>query len=325
MKQIYTTLITLLIAITSFATSDSTANDGSWTTTGTWNLNRIPQDNDSIIIRAGDTITLSGLQSLDNVKIIIYGVLDLSSGGKLRLDAASRVIIQATGVLTGSNNNDQLTIGGVFKFKGAGGSITGISYADNSTGVYPSGFMVGSPAPLPVVFQSFYIARQGSDVQLNWSTSQELDNKYYQIEKSTDGRNWKQVAVIIGSGTTTSVSKYAYTDKSVSDAVVYYRIRQVDVTGNALYSAIRTLRSNITQQITNIYSPSKQTITVDFNSDVKDNVTIQVVNMSGQVIVRRNYKQASYRLTLNVSAGSGIYVVQVSDANGWSEVKKITL
>jgi hypothetical protein len=197
--------------------------------------------------------------------------------------------------------------------------------ADATTGTSPNGFVAFSSSTLPVTFQSFYIARQGSDVQLNWSTSQELNNKYYQIEKSTDGRNWKQVAVVIGSGTTTSVSKYAYIDKNISDAVVYYRIRQVDVTGNALYSAIRTLRSNITQQITNIYSPSKQTITVDFNSDVKDNVTIQVVNMKGQVIVRRNYKQASYRLTLNVSAGSGIYVVQVSDANGWSEVKKITL
>jgi|GEM_PF-3707087 len=47
--------------------------------------------------------------------------------------------------------------------------------------------------------------------------------------------------------------------------------------------------------------------------------------MNGQLIVRKDYKQASYRLTFNVSAGSGIYVVKVSDANGWSEVKKITL
>ena len=65
---------------------------------------------------------------------------------------------------------------------------------------------------------------------------------------------------------------------------------------------------------------------IDLNSDVKDNVTVQVVNMNGQIIKRQNFNQASYRLVLNMpNVTPGVYAVQVSDGSGWKEVKKIAL
>jgi hypothetical protein len=67
-------------------------------------------------------------------------------------------------------------------------------------------------------------------------------------------------------------------------------------------------------------------VIIDFNSDVKDNVSIQLINMGGQVIVRKEFSKASYRLVVNtMGAGSGVYVVRVSDSKGWSEVKTIML
>jgi hypothetical protein len=96
--------------------------------------------------------------------------------------------------------------------------------------------------------------------------------------------------------------------------------------GAAYYSAIRTLRNNETAATANIYASSNKTVTIDFNSDVKDNVSIQLINMSGQVIVRKEFSKASYRLIVDaMSAGSGVYVVRISDSKGWSEVKKIML
>lgn len=325
MKLIYTTLIALLIGFTSFATSDKGVGNNNWGTKGAWNLNRVPQDNDSIIIPAGYTVTISDNYPLNNVVIIVNGTLNFDNG-KLRLDDASKVIVETTGKIIGDGSSDQISIGNVFKFKGSGSPIIGYSFADNTTGTYPNGFSIISAGTLPVTFQSFYITRQGTNVQLNWTTTNELNNGHYEIERSTNARTWTQIAVVLGGGTTTAVSSYAYTDKNISDAVVYYRVRQVDMNGNATYSAIRFMRNNEVEQVANIYASSKQTITVDFNSDVKNNVTIQVVNMNGQVVAKQHYNQASYRLTLNImSASSGIYAVQVSDGNGWSEVKKIAM
>ncbi|THU37320.1 T9SS type A sorting domain-containing protein [Niastella caeni] len=319
MKSIYTTLFALLMA-TSLMAGSIKSKSNNWNLTGTWNLNRLPANGDSIIIPADSVVTLDQLIDLDNVVVIIYGTLDLENG-KLRLNSASRIIIYSGGKITGVNSNDQIKIGSDIKFKGTQLVQTGYSYADNTTG---NGFSAG--ATLPVVFQSFYITRQGSNNQLSWSTSEEVNNNYYAIEKSTDARNWKQIAVIMGAGTSSLVNKYAYTDKNSADAVVYYRIRQVDMNGSAFYSAIRSLRNNANSQVTNIFASSNKTVTIDFNSDVRDNVSIQLINMSGQVIVRKDFNQASYRLIVNaMSAGSGVYAVRVSDSKGWSEVKKIAL
>lgn len=325
MKPIYTSILALFITISSFATKITAVNNSGWDVASTWNLNRVPENGDSIIIPQNISVSLAGVNQLDNVIIIIHGTLDLTNG-KLRLDDASRVIIHITGLLTGVNNNDQLTIGGVFKFKGSGGAQTGYSFADNTTGTYPNGFVITTPATLPVTFQSFYVTRQGSNNQLSWSTSQELNNNYYAVEKSNDARNWKQIAIVTGAGTSSLINKYGYTDKNSNEAVVYYRLRQVDRNGSTYYSAIRTLRNTETAAVANIYASSNKTVIIDFNSDVKNNVSIQLINMSGQIIVRKEFSQASYRLVVDaMSAGSGVYVVRVSDSKGWSEVKKIML
>ena len=75
-----------------------------------------------------------------------------------------------------------------------------------------------------------------------------------------------------------------------------------------------------------IYTSAKQTVTIDLNSEVKNNLRVRVLNMNGWVVAQQVYQQAAYRLTLKVpGACAGIYVVQVSDNNGWSEVKKVLL
>ena len=325
MKHIYTTLIFVLATLAVSADTIKAAKSADWNTNSTWNPQRQPQSGDSIIIPANITVTLDENENLDNVIIIVSGTIALNNG-KLKLNSASRVIVQTTGKITGQNDNDQIQIGNTFKFKGTQLVQLGYSFADATTGTAPSGFNMVAAGALPVTFESFYATRQSQDVQLTWVTSEEVNNAYYILERSIDGNNWKQITMVMGDGTTTTTNRYAYTDKNITAAVVYYRICQTDVNGSQHYSAVRTVRSSNDQPVANIYVSAKQTITIDFNSDVKNNVAIQVVNMNGQVVARQQYASAAYRLTMNVwNANTGVYVVQVSDATGWKEVKKVVL
>lgn len=324
MKHLYTFLIVLFASVATFANTITATTSGPWANTATWNLSRIPQEGDSIIIPANSTVMLDQNIDLNYAVIIIAGNLELNNG-KIKLGTASRVIVQSTGIIKAYNSDDQIAIGTTFKFKGTQLQQTGYSYADATTGNAPNGFNTAPPATLPVTFQSFFVNRQGANIQLTWATSEEVNNKNYAIERSTDARSWKEIAIVLGAGTTTLVSRYSYTDKNVTDAVVYYRIRQTDMNGKIHYSAIRTIR-NDKQSSCNIYASSKQTIIVDLNSDVKENITVLVVSMNGQIVQRQNFNQASYRIMLNMAnVTPGVYAVQVSDGKGVKEVKKITL
>lgn len=319
MKSVLTILFTLSMAFGLRANIITANGNGSWTTPATWDLARVPADGDTVIIPAGDSVALTADISLDKVRLRVSGKFNLTSNAKLRLDYQSVVVIESGGRLIGSGANDQLRINNNTIFKGNDPDVVGYAYADNTTG----GFISGT---LPVVYETFYVTTQGTNNQLSWSTSKEINNNSYAVEKSTDARTWKQIATVAGANSSSLVNKYSYTDKGSKDAVVYYRIRQIDMNGTAFYSAIRSLRNNEAAAVTNVYASSNQTLIIDFNSDIKDNVSIQLINMGGQVIVRKEFSKASYRLTVNtMGAGSGVYVVRISDSKGWSEVKTIML
>ncbi|OQP47123.1 hypothetical protein A4H97_06315 [Niastella yeongjuensis] len=319
MKALLVTLFTLLMATTLMATR-KTATNGSWTSSSTWSPAGAPADGDTLIIPSGVTVTVSGNNKLDKIVIIVSGVLDLSTNGKLDLDDKSKIFVQTGGKIIGNGNSDQIKLGSDIKWKGGDPPVIGPKYADDGT----SGFEPWSV--LAASFQSFYVTRQGANVQLSWSTISELNNAYYAIERSTDSRTWKQIGTVSGAGTASVVTKYSYTDNNITDAVDYYRIRQVDKIGGVSYSIIREINDNENSTVANIYASLNKTVIIDFNSDAKDNVSIQLINMSGQVIVRKEFKQASNRLIVDaMSAGSGVYAVRVSDSKGWSEVKKIAL
>jgi hypothetical protein len=321
MKLIYVTLTALFVTLGASAKTIKAIQNNYWESAGSWDLNRLPQDNDSIVIPAGYTITLDVNVQLNNVVLVIYGTLQFNNG-KLRLDNASQILIEPNGTITGINSNDQITIGSTLKFSGTELIKYGYSSASSSTGTSPYGF---TSSILPVVFQSFYATRQGSNVQLSWTTSAELNNSSFEVERSTDGTSWKAVAEMSGAGTSTTINQYSYTDKNVSETTVYYRIKQVDVSGSYTYSAIRTIHSSGNTSGANVYGSGKQTIVIDFNSDIKNNVSVQIVNINGQIISKQQYSEAPYRLTVNLPAGGGVYVVQLSDGAGWREVKKVIL
>src|SRR5262245_45924473 len=131
MKPIYATLFALLMATGSLMANKITAkSNDEWNKNSTWTPTGTPATGDTIEVPSGKTVTVIGEFNLDNVVIIISGVLDLVNG-KLKMNDNSRVILNG-GQLIGHGNNDQIKIGSDFKFKGAG-VVSGYKYADAST------------------------------------------------------------------------------------------------------------------------------------------------------------------------------------------------
>ena len=57
-----------------------------------------------------------------------------------------------------------------------------------------------SSGTLPVTFGSIYL-EQDDGVILHWSTNSELNNDFFSIERSKDGKQWSEIGTIDGSGT----------------------------------------------------------------------------------------------------------------------------
>jgi hypothetical protein len=320
MKNSYTFLFILLLAAKLQATTiTAIVNNGQWDVNSTWNLNRQPQHNDTIYIPAGITIFLDQHVVLDNINLIINGTLQFS-GGKLTLNNVCTIFIQSAGRIIGSGNNEQIRLGGVFKYKGNEGTISGPKLANSLSG---DGFI---PVMLPVRFTGFFAKRNADKIELTWITAEETNNSHFDVQRSTDGQNWMNIAVVFAVTNPGPVNRYFYTDHYSGTGKVYYRLKQVDNDGRYTFSAIKTVNFTVEIASSNIYVAAKQTIAVEFIEPVKEKVIVRIFNINGQPVKEIQFNQVSYRIEVLVpNALPGIYAVQVLSGQKIRDVKKVML
>ncbi|TGE14052.1 T9SS type A sorting domain-containing protein [Hymenobacter elongatus] len=103
--------------------------------------------------------------------------------------------------------------------------------------------VVDNVNPLPVTLTAFTVQTQGQAVQLSWSTASELNNREFVVQRSLDGRIFADLITIPGQGSTATAHQYVYLDTQVpaTATVFYYRLRQIDYSGESVFSPIRTV------------------------------------------------------------------------------------
>ncbi|OQP40332.1 hypothetical protein A4D02_15550 [Niastella koreensis] len=325
MKQIYSIIAILFISVASVQARPVitfTSWWGNWSDASNWDLNRIPTYGDSIVIPSGKGVVFDKNDTLANVYIKVKGTLAVAQ--KMRLSANS--VVELTGIIYSWNvnrNNEFISIGGVNKFdKKANLYIYGPGFAASTSGVSPNGFNLST---LPVLFNSFYATKSNNNILLNWSTAMEHNNKNFEVQRSFDGSTWTVIAIMLGAGNSDDITQYSYTDKNMTAAVAYYRIRQVDIDGKSEYSTVKTIRSNETNPAAKIYA-SGNTVNIEFNQEIKNPVTVRIIDMNGRVMGQKDNQQASYKITMSLNNHiTGMYIVQLNDNAGYNEVKKVIL
>ena len=91
---------------------------------------------------------------------------------------------------------------------------------------------------LPVEMVNFKATVAQGKVALHWQTASELHNLGYQVQRSPDARNWKDLGFVAGAGTTQEEQRYEFTDATPLPGMNYYRLRQTDFDGKSEYSPI---------------------------------------------------------------------------------------
>ncbi len=97
------------------------------------------------------------------------------------------------------------------------------------------------PTPTPVELVSFTAVKKESDIELNWSTATETNNKGFEVQRQSGGlerTGWERIGFVEGNGTTSQVHSYSYRDENVQPGKYQYRLKQIDFDGSTEYSNI---------------------------------------------------------------------------------------
>ncbi len=90
---------------------------------------------------------------------------------------------------------------------------------------------------------NFRVLKQQNKVFIQWSTDGTSQTNYFEVEKSTDGKNFKAVAYVLGADPTKAdCDCFGCFDKINSKAQEsFYRLKHVNTDGNIQFSEVRML------------------------------------------------------------------------------------
>lgn len=89
----------------------------------------------------------------------------------------------------------------------------------------------GTSVSLPIDLLSFDSEVKNDRVNLLWSTASEVNNDYFNIERSDNGKDWRTISETDGAGNSSQMMNYQIFDNSPISGKAYYRLKQTDFDG----------------------------------------------------------------------------------------------
>jgi hypothetical protein len=103
------------------------------------------------------------------------------------------------------------------------------------------GIVPAKPASFTAVLNKI----NNNRVDLKWSTETETNLSHFMVERSADGTNFSDAALVFAYGNTTLKSDYVFADNisKIQSGIIYYRITSIGADGTTQQSDIQVIRT----------------------------------------------------------------------------------
>ena len=180
---------------------------------------------------------------------------------------------------------------------------------------------------LPITLISFDVeANKDGQVELSWSTAQEINNSFFTIERSEEGTTFEEIAYLDGAGNSNETRNYQYTDRNpYTGGWSYYRLKQTDFNGDFEYSSIKrvnVLKGDLKFDIWP--NPAKNALNISYNGTSSEPVTVKIMTVTGQEIRKHGFQSiTSDPQHLDMSnIPNGVYLIVLEDLTNFVRITK---
>ena len=193
------------------------------------------------------------------------------------------------------------------------------TYVNNDPNAQSNPIIIVPSSTQPVELIYFDASADRDYNLLSWATAKEVENHYFAIEKSVDGRNFEVIAQVDGHGDYIGTLKYTYEDRNLIP-IAYYRLRQVDFNGDfKVYETKRVLRKEVAEASLKVYpNPNNgHNVNLQFaGTGWHSTILVTVLDASGKT---RHNQEIRYENGFNdkfaldqLGLEPGLYIVQIN-------------
>ena len=289
-------------------------NNNDWTKTnnpGDGTIARISNAFFSMLLGepvSGTGGTLGTTYSVLEAQVNIYLQKGAKFGGMALLADHQTLVINDQG--TDQGNNWQ-TNGMIWKFdiSNLAGTLNPRLKQTNLHSTYPGyGGMSFNNInfPLPIALLEFSAnIKDERTVALNWTTSRDQDVAYFEIEKSTNGKDFTPIGIV--NAMQHAAANYTYDDNQAIAKDLYYRLKMISESGKFTYSPIKHLTRSAQQFHINIApNPVKNTLYI---TGLNEKTPYAIYDLQGSV----RAKGAAMEQIEVADLSAGIYLLKIGN------------
>jgi hypothetical protein len=243
---------------------------------------------------------------------VVFRLIDVTDEANLRTVGTDTLYNGSSPFLHQTNGNGT----GDVAFKNNGDGSYDIFYLATNNAIA----CVRTATTLPVELSNFIATLRNHTVGLQWTTSNEINNLGFEIEKSIDGERFASVGFVKASGNN-SGSNYSFTDEKLTQksGKVFYRLKQIDKDGKFSYSKIEAISLNSTKNFSFqlIENPVRGDVKLVLSNETENKLQITISNSNGQQVYNQQLlskKGTSNTIIPTSTLKSGIYYLTISSA-----------
>jgi hypothetical protein len=207
-----------------------------------------------------------------------------------------------------------------------GGAVT-FTYLVNDNGYTPLISNIatvtlnfGNVTLLPLQLRSFTANNVENKAILNWTVAENESGKYFEVQRSIDGKHFEKAAVIVTTNKV-GVQNYSFTE-DFKGTDVYYRIRLVNASHVESMSQVRLVKSSGNEsKIALLGNPVQTKVQFSVTGTKSSNAVLNVYNMAGMRVFSSKITVSAgvNNHTIDMSAQrAGNYILEISDTTSKS-------
>lgn len=182
---------------------------------------------------------------------------------------------------------------------------------------------------VPISLREFTATKQQATSLLKWSTSQESNSAYTEIDRSGDGLQYSAIGKVKAAGESDRTTYYSFTDNAPLSGTNYYRLKFVDKDGSFKWSNIEVVKFDNADNATGIYpNPAQGQLTLTIPEKWKGKaMTALLYDGTGRLALHKEIKSASSteQIKWDNVLPAGVYMLKLLKSDNTTEQFKIQI
>lgn len=185
---------------------------------------------------------------------------------------------------------------------------------------------VDNNVPLPVDLLSFTAQAEGSHTLIEWATANEFNCDHFDVERAEDGHMFRFLLAEASKGNLPGKHQYRAYDQQPLSGWNYYRLKQVDVDGRFVYSAIVPVFFGAGGDAIAVFpNPVTSSLNVSIAASVNGTEKCMLLDATGRVLQERTLELSNGVNIFNIDCSglaSGSYFIKVGAAFNAKVIKQ---